>query len=90
MNKESNVDSTYLAKLYLKQGGFCNLTGLGITDGTMSIDRINSKNWYVKGNIQWVHITVNKMKSNFKQSEFIKFCKLVSAYSEAQPKKKKK
>ncbi len=38
---------------------------------TASLDRINSKKGYVKGNIQWVHKNVNFMKSSFSTTVFL-------------------
>lgn len=32
----------------------------------------------VEGNVQWVHKTINKMKMDLPQDDFIKFCKLVA------------
>jgi hypothetical protein len=45
---------------------------------TASLDRINNKKGYVKGNIQWVHKDINWMKGTFSQKEFIELCKLVT------------
>lgn len=72
-------------ELFLKQNKKCSLTNLDLTligenggTGNASLDRIDSLKGYTKDNIQWVHKTVNKMKMEFAQDEFIKFCKLVS------------
>jgi hypothetical protein len=47
---------------------------------TASLDRIDSTKGYIKGNIQWVHKDVNKMKWNWNQSNFINWCKLITNY----------
>lgn len=71
----------YLWKLFLKQNGKCALSGLGISFGgligekrsstTASLDRINSTKGYIKGNVQWVHKHINKMKWDFDQNYFL-------------------
>lgn len=47
---------------------------------TASLDRTNSYKGYLKNNVKWVHKTVNKMKQNLSEEEFIYFCKLVTDY----------
>lgn len=47
------------------------------TTGTASLDRIDSSKGYIKGNIQWVHKDINKMKNNYNQAYFINLCALV-------------
>ena len=51
------------------------------TNGTASLDRIDSSRGYVKGNVQWVHKVVNTMKLDHDQKEFIKWCDLVVKHS---------
>jgi hypothetical protein len=73
--------------LFLKQGGRCAISGIPIyfddnnkTDnGTASLDRIDSSLGYIKGNIQWVHKSINSMKMSQEQPDFIGLCKLVAA-----------
>lgn len=48
---------------------------------TASLDRIDSTKGYISGNIQWVHKTVNRMKSDFTQDGFIEFCAMVSVHT---------
>lgn len=72
--------------VFIKQERRCVLTGLLLhfpkrtTDrtGTASLDRIDSSNGYVVGNIQWVHKDINRMKNSFNQEYFIQMCRLVS------------
>lgn len=45
---------------------------------TISLDRIDSTKGYIEGNVQWVHKSVNIMKSTLTQEQFINFCKLVA------------
>ncbi len=74
---------------FLEQDGRCALTGLKLSHpknintkwtGTASLDRINSELGYVPGNIQWIHKTVNRMKGNLQEEEFIDLCNLVATY----------
>lgn len=44
---------------------------------TASLDRIDSTNGYVPGNVQWVHKNINIMKNSFSKDYFIKMCGLV-------------
>jgi len=73
--------------LYERQGGKCALSGLPITPpttrkpGTASLDRIDSSQGYLEGNVQWVHKTVNKMKSNMSEEEFLTYCKAIVTHN---------
>lgn len=79
-SKESNQ---YLWDLYVSQDKRCSLTGYPICfcrsyskkndhrSGSASLDRINSLEGYVVGNVQWVHKHVNLMKRSLSQEEFI-------------------
>ena len=77
-NWASDIDEKYLCGLYLKQNGFCALSGIELNENNLSIDRINSEIGYLKGNIQWVDKNVNRMRSNFEQKYFIEICKLIA------------
>lgn len=85
---EFKLTKEYLWKLYLEQDRCCALTGLKLamaatirehTAGgtTASVDRIDSSKGYIKGNVQWVHKVINKMKWGTPQEEFIEFCEAV-------------
>jgi len=58
----------------------CPLSGRSLTfpqfsgdcSHTASLDRIDSKKGYVRGNVRWVHKVVNVMKKNMEDSRFIK------------------
>ena len=54
------------------------LTGLDLNDKDYSLDRIDSNNGYVEGNVQWVHKDVNMMKKDYNQEYFINICKLIT------------
>lgn len=72
--------------LFLQQGRKCALTGqliwfdtkYNLSDGTASLDRIDSSKGYIKGNVQWVHKDINRMKNNFSDTHFISLCKMVA------------
>ncbi len=63
--------------------GVCSLTGWSISMEysvhTASLDRIDSKLGYCKGNVQWVHTMVNMCKNKYEQDKFIDMCKAVAA-----------
>ena len=76
--------------LFIKQGRKCALTGRQLIFApvrkkqsvqTASLDRINSSKGYRLDNIQWVHKTVNQMKMNLTQEDFIKICQEVVNYN---------
>lgn len=67
-------------QLFLAQGRKCDLTGWEITlckPQTASLDRIDSKKPYVKGNVQWVHKDVNRAKQHYTEEYFRCICKAV-------------
>jgi hypothetical protein len=69
---------------YVSQGKSCALTGWPIdldksnNEITASVDRIDSNKDYTLDNIQIVHKTVNRSKSDIKEEFFYKICKSVS------------
>lgn len=84
-----NISNKYLWKVWNQQSGKCAITGLELyiatwrkkqqgQSHTASVDRIDSSKGYVKGNIQWVHKTVNQMKWDLSQDELIKWCNLIA------------
>jgi hypothetical protein len=84
---EFNLDLEYLSNLFEKQKGKCALSGLDLEFGTTklikttaSLDRIDSKVGYIKGNVQWVHKNVNWMKQDFSDDEFLTMCKKIVNY----------
>lgn len=79
----------YVNELFESQGGLCALTGLPITrpqnvheyraaTQTASLDRKDNRQGYVPGNVQWVHKTVNIMKLDHDQDEFVRWCQRVA------------
>ncbi|SRR6266404_3584741 len=80
------LNAEYLWNLYEAQNGKCALTGLDITlptkvrlraQSTASLDRIDSKEPYIVGNVQWVHKHLNIMKMGLPNDSFFNYCTLV-------------
>jgi hypothetical protein len=81
-----DVDIEYLNMLIVEQNFKCNLSNMDIGfshskkdnyTATASIDRIDSKLGYVRGNLQWIHKDVNLMKNYFDQEYFINICERI-------------
>lgn len=80
----------YTWNLFLKQNRKCALSGLLIKFGsyatkdetTASLDRIDSNKGYIEGNVQWVHKTINKMKQDLTDEQFLEFCRHVYMHSQ--------
>lgn len=47
---------------------------------TASLDRIDSKQGYLVGNVQWVHKLVNRMKMDLQEEDFFRIVKQISKY----------
>jgi len=79
---ECTVTQEYLQDLWDKSRGVCALSKLPISfkDKTASIDRIDSAEGYVEGNVQFVHKLLNKMKMDLKEDQFIYLCSLVALH----------
>ena len=82
---EFEVDMEFLWELYLKQNKKCALSGedivfrsqVHLSDGTASLDRIDSNKGYTIDNVQWVHKIVNMMKQNLPENIFEEWCKKI-------------
>ena len=74
---------------FISQNRKCAITGIDLQfisgatkhDGTASLDRIDSTKDYIVGNIQWVHKTINYIKRDLSDAEFVEWCKKVSAHN---------
>jgi hypothetical protein len=81
---EFKISIEYIWRVFLKQKRICAISGVEITfgnahqTGTASLDRIDSNKGYIKGNVQWVHKIVNRMKSNLSDEELIAWSKIIS------------
>lgn len=97
--KARNLDFTitieYIWDLFLKQDGKCALTGSKLefpihlketAASTASLDRIDSSQGYIEGNVQWVHKKINLMKRDLHPDEFIQYCKLVAKHCKSRKK----
>jgi hypothetical protein len=74
----------FILQLYEDQEGVCALTGWpigwaekGLTS-TVSIDRIDSSEGYLKENVQLLHKDVNMAKQQYSQDYFVEMCKAVA------------
>lgn len=87
---EITITPEYLDDLWEKQGGICGLSGIEIlipkrnpyyrkemTMSTASLDRIDSNQGYIPGNVIWVHKDINRMKLKLSNQQFIGLCKEV-------------
>jgi len=73
-------------EMYLMQEGKCALSGMPISwseqglTATVSIDRIDNSEGYLKGNAQLLHKDINMMKHALDQEYFVELCKKVAIY----------
>jgi hypothetical protein len=87
--KKRNIDFkitiSYIWDLYLFQNKKCSISGVDIKfksnhrtpDGTVSLDRIDSSKGYIKGNVQWIHKDLQKMKWEFEENKFYEWIKII-------------
>jgi hypothetical protein len=78
------IDMKYASDLFELQNRKCALSSVPIhlhtfTKRTASLDRIDSGQGYVPGNVQWVHKDVNRMKNVYDQDYFIETCRKIAA-----------
>lgn len=81
---ELSTTLEHIAALYEQQGRRCALTGWEIGFGeetTASLDRIDSSRGYVDDNVQWVHKSINKMKLDHAQEDFVRLCRAVADHN---------
>lgn len=80
-NIEFNLDAKFLWELFIYQNKKCAISGVDLfIDNNASLDRIDSSLGYTKDNVQWVSITVNKMKLDFGLNYFIKTCEIITNF----------
>ena len=85
--RDHDINTEYLRGLYYGQEGLCALSGLKMTIRgeygseeywhSISIDRIDSAEGYVQGNVQLTCTGVNKIKGIMSDEQFIEFCRKV-------------
>lgn len=84
-----NISQEYAWDLYQKQNGQCALSGIKIPfpskvedRNNPSMDRIDSSQGYIEGNVQWVHKDVNRMKWDLSENRFVELCGLIFQHKE--------
>lgn len=86
---EFRVSTEFLDTLWEAQRGKCAMTGWDLqfshttyrdAASTASLDRIDSSQGYVPGNVQWLHRTVNVSKMTASDEEFISMCRAVAEH----------
>ena len=95
-NIKMDISIEYIFDLLVLQNYKCALSGLdlimsksfskdktdSVSSTTASLDRIDPKLGYIKGNVQWVHKDINYMKNDYNQDYFINMCKLIAKNNE--------
>lgn len=88
--EKSDLDVQYLKQLWESQNGICPYTGIKMeisrtsqdedvkkTPTKASLDRINPKIGYIKGNVEFVCYCINVMKNDFTKEETLEFIKKI-------------
>lgn len=84
-NIEFDISIEEAWEIFETQNGKCALSGFKIElsqnikkqEQTASLDRMDPKNGYIKGNVQWLHKKVNLYKHVQTNQEFLELCRLV-------------
>jgi hypothetical protein len=78
-----DVTAEQLWGVWTTQGGRCTYTGRQLTHGVdASLDRIDSAQGYVLGNVQWLHKNVNKIKWEMSEGDFLAICREITEHAE--------
>lgn len=80
-----DIDLMYLLSVYERQQGRCALSGVPMTyragsgrvPTNISIDRIDSRKGYCRGNVQFVCDVVNRMKQDMSEAELRRWCRYI-------------
>ena len=87
-NRITEITPEYLKELWEKQGGVCPYTGIKMLlrdynqpsyPHNASVDRIDSSKNYLRGNVEFVCVSINYAKNSFSKEEMIDFIKLIRA-----------
>lgn len=81
----TDITLQYLKELLIEQDSCCAISGIKMTHllsagrvpTNLSIDRIDSSVGYTRGNVHFVCMAVNQMKSNLSMDLLIYFCKQI-------------
>lgn len=76
---DPEVNWEYLFDLWENQNGKCAYSGLSLSietnhPHTVSLDRIDSDKGYERGNLQLLSFTVNRMKMDLNEEDFLEIC----------------
>lgn len=89
---EHNLDKSYLVGLWESQNGCCAVSGrrfdlsrpeqgLCVNSNSPSLDRINPKEGYIKGNVRFVCYQVNTALNQYGEQALIDLCKDILSYN---------
>lgn len=88
-NKDFDIDIDHLVDIWKSQNGLCIYTGVKLVtprdhnynivsnNYKCSIDRKDSSEWYIKGNIQFVSCTMNYLKNTMTDEQVSEFVSLI-------------
>lgn len=80
-NHQFNITVDYLDLILKQQENRCAYTNLEFDNSnpmlSLSLDRIDSKKGYIFDNVQFVLSSVNYMKQDFTEEEFMNLCKII-------------
>lgn len=79
------VTAKYAWTLFENQERRCVFSGAELVFGTgkettASLDRIDSSKGYIKGNLQWAHKDINRLKNNLTEEKFLEMIKSIYEY----------
>ena len=80
---DPDVDWEFLFDIWDRQNGMCRYSRVPLSieanhPHKVSLDRIDSQQGYLKGNLQLVSATVNRMKQEFEEDLFLDLCKRIA------------
>lgn len=90
-DKEYDIDLIYISELWKQQNGKCSITNVSLilpksnekikhnNNYLASIDRIDSNQGYVKGNIRFVSVTVNYLKNSMTDTQVMEFIEIIKS-----------
>ena len=77
------ITKNQVAELFISQGKKCAISGVDLVlkanteEITASLDRIDSREDYKLGNVQWVHKDINRMKNDLSEAKFFDWIKKI-------------